>query len=285
MLSVYHSRLSIQHDTVQSIDDTIRDHLRRVLDVAPSLLLVYLCHRHDDVLCSRLWQDVLRTLAGSSGSIEDVVSPLLKAQERGELPEYLRAEEGDFDDVVGDLLAGVLTGTSNTSEVSILRSIMRSPGVQYHNLAIYLFNMVSIVKGPFVSMPSFNGLVESLVSALNLHFPAVWKDATLSLSVFGVSWSLVEVFSTHHLAVLQATAGSTSLFAEVFLFANLLPSLRTTDHEEVAAASRLWQTWLLKATGDVRSNTVALVRERLREMLLDCSGLARCVQSWLYHHI
>ena len=80
MLSVYHSRLSIQHDTVQSIDDTIRDHLRRVLDVAPSLLLVYLCHRHDDVLCSRLWQDVLRTLAGSSGSIEDVDSPLLKAQ-------------------------------------------------------------------------------------------------------------------------------------------------------------------------------------------------------------
>lgn len=114
---------------LQSIDDTIREHLRRVLDVAPSLLLVYLSHRHDDALCSRLWQDVLRTLAGSSGSIEDAVSPLLRAQERGELPEYLRADEGDFDDVVGDLLAVVLTGSSNTSESNILRSIMRSPGL------------------------------------------------------------------------------------------------------------------------------------------------------------
>lgn len=144
---------------------------------------------------------------------------------------------------------------------------------------ISLSDLLSIVIGPFVSRPSFKGLVESLVSALNLHFPAVWKDATTSLSVFGVSWSLVQVFSNHHFAVLQATEGSTSLFAEVFLFANLLPSLRKIEHEDVAAASHLWKTWLREATEYARRETVVLVKERLREMLLDCSSLARCVRS------
>ena len=168
-----------------------------MLDVAPSLLLVYLSHRHDDALCLRLWQDVLRTLAGSSGSIEDAVSPLLRAQEKGELPGYLRADEGDFDDVVGDLLAEVLTRPANASEVNTLRNIMRNPGSSWTCVTNLLSPdpTLTMIPGPFVSKASFKGLVQSLVSALNLHFPTVWKDPTTSLSVFAVSWSLLEVLS------------------------------------------------------------------------------------------
>lgn len=259
-----------------------------MLDVAPSLLLVYLSHRHDDALCSRLWQDVLRTLAGSSGSIEDVVSPLLRAQEKGELPEYLRADEGDFDDVVGDLLTDVLTQPANASEVNTLRNIMRNPGSSWTCVMSSLPDPIStMMLDPFVSEASFKGLVRSLVSALNLHFPTVWKDPTTSLSVFAVSWNLLEVLSKYHLALLQATEGSTTLFAEVFLFANLLPSLRKVDHEDANAASRLWQTWLHEATDDGRGATVALVKHRLQEMLLDCSSLARyvCLPPRLYRHL
>ena len=227
------------------------------------------------MLCTQLWQDVLRELASSSESIEHAVSPLLSAQERGELPEYLRADEGDFDDVVGDLLAAVLTGSSNGSEVNILQSIMRSPGPSAYPIMILSSNILCFI-GPFVSETSFKGLVESLVSALNMHFLTVWKDPTMSLSSFSVSWSLLEVLSKHKLAVLQATEGSTALFAEVLLFASLLPSLRTVDNEDVAAASRIWQTWLQEAADSSRSVTEALVKQRLRDMLLDCSSLARC---------
>ncbi|TFY58014.1 hypothetical protein EVJ58_g6676 [Rhodofomes roseus] len=220
----------------KAIDETVRQHLRRVLAVAPSLLLVYLSHRQDEALCLQLWQDVLRTLAGSSGGIEDAVSPLLNAQDRGALPAYLRAEEGDFDDVVGDLLAQVLAGSAKTSEVNVLRSIMRSPG-------------------PFVSEGSFKGLVESLSSALNMHIPVVWTDASTSFFVFGT------------------TEGSTALFAEVFLFANLLPSVRKTDEEQVGTARKLWRTWMLEGSEETRRATAAVVKDRLREMLLDCSSL------------
>ncbi|KAH9835414.1 uncharacterized protein C8Q71DRAFT_765758 [Rhodofomes roseus] len=238
----------------KAIDETVRQHLRRVLAVAPSLLLVYLSYRQDEALCLQLWQDVLRTLAGSSGGIEDAVSPLLNAQDRGALPAYLRAEEGDFDDVVGDLLAQVLAGSAKTSEVNVLRSIMRSPG-------------------PFVSEGSFKGLVESLSSALNMHIPVVWTDASTSFFVFGVSWSLLEVLTFNHLPLLQTTEGSTALFAEVFLFANLLPSVRKTDEEQVGTARKLWRTWMLEGSEETRRATAAVVKDRLREMLLDCSSL------------
>ncbi|KZT68385.1 hypothetical protein DAEQUDRAFT_727954 [Daedalea quercina L-15889] len=239
-----------------AIDDTVRQHLQRVVAVAPSFLLVYLSHRNDDGLCSQLWQDVLRTIAGSSGGIEDAVLPLLDAQERGGLPGYLRAEESDFDDVVGDLLAGVLTGSAKTGEVNVLMRIMRWPG-------------------PFVSKPSFKGLVKSLCSASNLHFPSIWHDATISLSVFSTPWSLLEVLSTHHLTLIQTIDGSTSLFAEMFLFANLLPSIRKIDEQQVATAMKLWQTWQRGSTDGTRHSTLVVLKARLRELLLDCSSLAR----------
>lgn len=239
---------------------------------------MYLSHRHDEALCSRLWQDVLRTLAGSSGSIDDAVSPLLAAQERGELPGYLRADEGDFDDVVGDLLAGALTRSVNASEVDVLRQIMRSPGLSQNCATICNSDLTSIMTESFVSEASFKGLVQSLVSALNLHFPTIWADAATSLSVFSISWGLLEALSKCHLAVLQATEGSTALSAEVLIFAKLLPSLRKVNPQDVAAAAQLWQTWLREATDDVRSATVALVKHRLQEMVLDCSSLARCVR-------
>ncbi|KAH9932237.1 uncharacterized protein B0H18DRAFT_1083328 [Fomitopsis serialis] len=214
----------------KAIDETVGQHLRRVLAVAPSLLLTYLFHRQDEALCLQLWQDVLRTLAGSSGSIEDAVSPLLDAQESGALPGYLHADEGDFDDVIGDFSLGCFPDLQRQSQLTHL-------------------------TGPF-------GLVGSLCSALNMHIPAVWTDASASLAVFGVSWSLLET-----------TEGSIALFAEVFLFGNLLPTVREADEQQVATTRKLWQTWL-HGSQECQRATVAVVKGRLRELLLDTSSLA-----------
>lgn len=92
------------------------------------MFLVYLKHRGNRQLCFQLWQDILRAVASHPDDVGVILSPFLDAAEGSLLPDYLKPESGSLDDLAGDLLAEVLSGSPMIAEVTIIRRLLRSPG-------------------------------------------------------------------------------------------------------------------------------------------------------------
>lgn len=257
---------------LQSIDQTIHTHLHRLLRIAPALMFVYLTHRHDKERCTKLWQDVLAFVASQPEDFNGIVPSLLDAAERGRLPDYLDDAVGSLDTTAGMLLAEALAGPEMTSEAILLRRILCTPSKHFLRWVTGSISHDSII-GFFISNACFKGLVQSVCSAFSLHFQGVLRSASVSLKAFNVLIELIRALMESSSTLNDAEDALTSVMPDVFLFAYLLPTYLFVSSREIDAAQGIWETWTAKAGQSAREVAAAVIKQRVRELLMDCKAL------------
>ncbi|KAF9818038.1 hypothetical protein IEO21_02999 [Rhodonia placenta] len=251
IFDVFGASIFGQPDLAKSVDETIRQHTIRLLTTSPRMFLVYLKHRGNRQLCFQLWQDILRAVATHTSGVSVILSPFLDAAEGSLLPDYLKPESGSLDDLAGDLLAEALSGSRTIAEVTIVRRLFRSPDY-------------------FISQPCFQSLLASLISNFTLHFAHALRDETVSTDELNTSLDLIQGLANTHPAILFSEENAKSLFPDVFLFSHLLPRFTSVSEQQQNIARDLWRSWLSNSPYEVKSNTLAILRQRIKELLLDC---------------
>ncbi|EMD34704.1 hypothetical protein CERSUDRAFT_116892 [Gelatoporia subvermispora B] len=244
----------------REIDTTIAQHLPRLLRIAPSLLFVYLTHRHDPDRGTKIWQDVLAFVATHPEEFNAILPALLDAAEARRLPEYLDSAIGPLDRTAGALLAEVLAGPPATKEAGLLRRILCTPG-------------------PFISESCFEGLVQSLCSSFSLQFQSALCTASISLASFDAPLALLRALVADSEPGSGAAEALTSVMPDVFLFAYLAPQFSSHIQVSLLEASRaIWATWIAEVEDGAKEVVEAVIKRRVGELLADCSVLATSEQ-------
>ncbi|OCH91295.1 hypothetical protein OBBRIDRAFT_887096 [Obba rivulosa] len=241
-------------DLAKEIDATIERHIQRLLHIAPALLYVYLTHRHDPDRGTKIWSEVLALVGSHPEDFNAVLPALLDAAEQRRLPEYLNGATGPLDGAAGALLAEVLAGPEMTPEATLLRRVLCLPRF-------------------FISDSCFEGLVQSICSAFSLHLQGVLRDASVSLKAFDVPIELVQAVVGDESASTGAEIALTSVMPDMFLFAHLVPQYLFVGLQQINAARGLWEAWMAKAQEETREVVTVVIKQRLRELLMDCKAL------------
>ncbi|OBZ77520.1 E3 ubiquitin-protein ligase listerin [Grifola frondosa] len=236
------------------IDDTLQDHAYRLLLSMPSLVFVYLSYRHDEQRSLQLWHKLLSAIASHPEEADTTIPPLLDAAERGMLPRYLEPRGDELEGLAGGLLSEALSSSSTSSQLSLVRRILHAPD-------------------HFISRSCFHGLVDSLSAAFNLHFENVLHEEAAPIVVFESPLDLIRSLVDNHALIPLPDKVSVSLLPDIFLFAYLLPRFREIDAAEEILARGLCDSWLLCASDEVKQNALAIVKQRLRELIVDCSSV------------
>ncbi|GBE89079.1 hypothetical protein SCP_1500820 [Sparassis crispa] len=252
VLDTFGERLFDDPELAAGIDETIQRHAYQLISFAPSLLLVYLSHRKDDALCSALWHRALLEIASHPDTAVTTLPPLLDAAERGFLPQYLKHEVNELDDLAGRLLTVAVTGTMGNPELALIQKLLR-------------------VSDFFFSASCTQGLVESICHAFAHHFHTTLYDESVALDSFDTLLELVRVLVENQSLPLPAKV-SVALMPDIFLFAFLLPQFLQVEAEQLLLTRSLWEAWLAQVTEGVQENARAVIRRRLRELLVDCSA-------------
>ena len=103
-----------------------------------------------------------------------------------------------------------------------------------------------------------------------LHFDSVLRDEKISLDAFTTPLTLLSAFVEQDASGALLGTAAPSLFPYIYLFAFLLPNTMTVDPEQQNLARGLWDKWQTRASGDVKTNTLGVIKHLLRELLVDC---------------
>ncbi|KAI0777188.1 hypothetical protein BD413DRAFT_171550 [Trametes elegans] len=239
-------------EIAQGVDDLVQKQTYRLLTKVPSLLLLYLRYRRDEKVCADVWHKVLQSIASNPDDIESALPVLLDAAEQSLLPPYLHAK-GELDEAAGYLLTEVLSPPANTSRVSLLRKLLGSSDL-------------------FLTPTCRENLLRSLVDAFVLHLDSALHDEKASLHAFATPLDLIRSLSEQSDSARLLDYMSTSLFSHIFLFAFLLPQLAPIDEAQQASAQALWEKGLAKSSLDAKNNASAVIKQILRDLLVDCSA-------------
>ncbi|KAI0945042.1 hypothetical protein AcV7_001681 [Taiwanofungus camphoratus] len=239
-------------ELAERIDETIRHHMYRLLSTSPALLLVYLSRRQNEAICLQSWQGVLFTIAAHPEDASPILIPLLNAAEQGQLPDYLEPRTETLDNLADDLLVEALAEPSSSIKSTLIRKILYNPGY-------------------FVSQDCFQRLVASLSSAFTLHCENVLRDGEAGLDAFDVFLELINALFEHQRLLQLPEEVLLSLLSNIFLLAHLLPKFRLVDAPQLHPAQRLWEAWVAQAPKDMKDKTCVLIKQRLRDLLADCS--------------
>ncbi|KAI0711424.1 hypothetical protein C8Q76DRAFT_677774 [Earliella scabrosa] len=235
----------------KGIDDLVQNYTHQLLIALPSLLLLYLRHRKDEAACLSVWHKVLEAVARHTDEVDTLLPPLLDAADKGALPAYLRPQGEELHELAGHLLTNALNGPPNTTNASLFRRLLLS-------------------YEPFVSSSCRENLLRGLVDAFVLHFDSVLRDEKISLDAFAIPLTLLGAFVEQDASGALLGTAAPSLFPYIYLFAFLLPNTMTVDPEQQKLARGLWDKWQTRASGDVKTNTLGVIKHLLRELLVDC---------------
>lgn len=61
---------------------------------------------------------------------------------------------------------------------------------------------------------------------------------------------------------------------DVFLFAYVLPTFREAIAPQKAKAEDMWNEWLVKVEDEARLEVLLVIKQQLKDLLLECSTLA-----------
>lgn len=112
---------------MQRLDGITRDNSYLLLAISPSLLLAYFVHRRDVDRSLLLWRSLLSAISQHPKEIQTSLPPLLDAAAENTLPDYLKPQTDELDNLVGQLVDNVLGGSA-TDKLPLVRQILRYPG-------------------------------------------------------------------------------------------------------------------------------------------------------------
>ncbi|KAF7796133.1 hypothetical protein EIP86_007306 [Pleurotus ostreatoroseus] len=237
--------------SLQAIDRTCLHHVRRLLTLSPAALQVYLSYRDDEEPCTLLWEAVLREIAHSPESLEQMLPPLLEAAELDKLPGYLQPSPPEMDDVAGKMLVEALNGRNNKAS-TLMKRLLTFPD-------------------HFISPTCYQGLISSLGATFSQHVQGIVQGNQLDVISLSSLLPLVELAFQQQV---WATADFLSLLPNVFIFAFILPLIEgpgKPDSGQSEAVKVMWRTGLSQIHADTKNNILVLVKQILRDLVPDCS--------------
>ncbi|CAL1708694.1 unnamed protein product [Somion occarium] len=248
ILDTFGEELFQDSELAKAVDEAILQHISLILSLSLPLILVYLSNRKDEALMQNVWHTALQAIA-ESDSLVNSLSPLLDAAEKNALPASLKPSGDELDGAVGQLVARCLTNDSQTpaTELSVLKRLLIHPG-------------------HFISKKCYDGLISSLGETFSAHSQNALHDEGIPLSTFSTPLKLLQTVSSTELSM--------SLLPDIFLFAFVVPEFREIDPSQEPTAEELWSSWNSQASEDNKHDVRAIVKQHLRDLLLDCTALA-----------
>ncbi|KAI0824805.1 hypothetical protein BC628DRAFT_1321461 [Trametes gibbosa] len=252
ILETFGRHMFTDFEVAQRMDDLVQQQTDRVLTSIPPLLLMFLKYRQDETICSDVWHQLLETVAKYSEEDAPALLVFLDAAEHKSLPTYLQAR-GELDDLSRRLLTNLLSGPAKPAQTSLVRRLLGSS--KY-----------------FITKDCQHSLLNNLVDSFGLHLDGVLHNDKVSANVFATLLELMRGLSDlpESMALLQSAASS--LLPHLFVFAFLLPTFTSVDQEQQAIASTLWEKGMTEASVAEKSNAYVMVKQILRELLVDCNA-------------
>ncbi|KAF8650294.1 hypothetical protein AX16_005322 [Volvariella volvacea WC 439] len=253
LLDRFRSALFREEAFAKKLDDVVSKYPLKLFSLTPTLLLGYLAHRKDASRYLPVWHTLLSEIAstssaGQSDSVGSSVALLLDAITKGHIPPDLKPKGDELDQVVSELLGGVLlvgNGISvkeenATERIEILKRLLQNPV-------------------PFLSANGTQDLYQKIAS----HFHIILEEVlTASASLTGFTMALDLLLVIPLSLVDKTTEWVQDLVADLFLFAYLVPEYR--DEGLGDRAVEVYQRWYSAGDKDaVRTVILTRVKELL----------------------
>ncbi|KAI0360435.1 hypothetical protein OH77DRAFT_1418351 [Trametes cingulata] len=252
ILDAFGEHIFADAEVAKRVDDLVESQTHRLLTAMPSLLLLYLKYRQDESVCSKLWHQILETVARYPDEVESTLRVLLDATEAGSLPAYLHGR-GEMDEAAGSLLTDLLSGQTTPIRASIVRRLLGASDL-------------------FVTQSCRESLIRSVVDAFILHLDNALRDEKASLRAFASPLDLLRGLSEQAGSADLLSSASSSLFPYIFLFAFLVPQFAAVEQEQLEAARALWDRAIASTSANVGENVSAVTKQILRELVVDCTA-------------
>ncbi|KAI0790522.1 hypothetical protein C8Q75DRAFT_762281 [Abortiporus biennis] len=256
-LETFGEEVFSEPEIASHVDDTLQQHVTRLLSILPSLMLVYFKFRGNEKRSEDLWVKILATLAREDDFIGKI-KPLLDAAEKGLLPEFLKPKKDELDKMIELILVDAIS----VGESDKLRFIER------------------LLKKPdhFISKSCFHGLVSTVIESFSLHSQKVFYDEDVLINSFVSPLAILNIVYKQHTFDDLPVRVSIALLPDVFLFGYLLPMFRETPPPLKSSAQDLWMSWIKQAPESERADALATINQRFNDLLLDSASLSTSSQ-------
>jgi E3 ubiquitin-protein ligase listerin len=243
----------------------------RLLTLSHNILLVYLTHRGDVELCKQLWQNILEDIAEHPEEALATLNPLLRAAEQGTLPDDLRPQGDELDATVGQFLVTGLSGRSGGSEtLELLKRVLL-----YHRKLSPSFlsrSDLTGITGYFITESCLRGIVSSVCATVAQHAQSCLRKADLDAPSLGNLLSLLDIVTKSSIFSLVQEE-LTSILPELFVVTNVLPAFHSAGESDAQhrVAGSIFLRCFAGLAEDSRDHVVAVIQQRLQDILLDCT--------------
>ncbi|KDQ60057.1 hypothetical protein JAAARDRAFT_32435 [Jaapia argillacea MUCL 33604] len=249
VLDAFSDILFMNEQSSTAVDTIVGNNTPSLMTHSPQLILSYLKHRKSETKCHQLWVSVLASVAAVPATATTRLAPFLEAAQNGALSEQLKPRDDELDNLVSRLLGDALEGSADAA--SVVRRLFKTPD-------------------HFLSNESMEALVGSLISAFNLGFEQILRDADTSTKSFEAPIELLAVALETRPGIMSSPPLAVTLLPDVFLFAYLLPKIALgQDVGTFKTAQRIWSSWVAMTSRTSRLDVLAVIKEKLHDLLLD----------------
>ncbi|KAH9941137.1 uncharacterized protein BXZ73DRAFT_75106 [Epithele typhae] len=233
----------------KGVDDLVQGQTNELLHTMPSLVILYLQHRQDQVICSSVWHQVLKII-DSPDDVKVFLPLLLDAAEDESLPDYLRPQDEGPQRLIASLLSEALSGPPGTTGAVLVRRLLIS-----HKY--------------FVSDACSENSMRSLVLAFSTHVDSALREEKPSVASLTTPLTLLRDLVKNGSSGLLLDSASAELYPYIYLLAFLMPQVCTMDETLKKTAQGLWDEWAATGGEAVENITMGAVKQLLRDLMAD----------------
>ncbi|KAG1741443.1 uncharacterized protein EDB91DRAFT_1130453 [Suillus paluster] len=251
LMETFGSHLFQHSDFAVRMDNMFVHHALRILQASPQAISAFMSCRNDEDRCLELWHVLLVDISQQI----DTLSSLLDVINTDKCPKYLRPEDDELDSVIEHLFLEVLNGDVPTSRRDLVKRLIQAQSF-------------------FLSENGQDILFQTLVSSLSSTVDDILYTANTPFTGLStvIEFTRIMLSKNHEL-----TGDSlASVLPNVFIAGYLLPvTFPTLETPTIDAARGVWDLWVSKADTGLQSVLSGLIKERLKDLLQDCSTSTR----------
>jgi hypothetical protein len=251
LMETFGSNLFQNTEFAVRMDNMFVNNALRILQASPHAISAFMSCRSDEDLCLELWHVLLVDVSQQI----DMLSSLLDVIGADICPKYLRPEDSELDDVIEHLFIEVLNADVSTSRSDLVKKL-----IQAQNF--------------FLSENGQDILFQTLVSSLSSTVDDILYTTNAPFT------GLATVIEFTHIMLsknYELTGDSlASVLPNVFIVGYLLPvTFPILETPIIDTARGVWNLWVSKADIGLQGILSGIIKEKLKELLQDCSTYTR----------
>lgn len=255
----------------QRMDNMFINHAFHILQASPQAISAFMSFRNDQDRCLELWHVLLVALSQQI----DILSSLINVIHADTCPKYLRPEDDELDGVIEHLFLELLSG--ETSRVDLLKRVIQAQSESVFPLmpVIHCSNI-----GFFLSENGQDILFETLVSSLSSTVNDILYTANTSFTGLATVMDFTRIMLNDKNLNSDSSA---SLLPNIFIVGYLLPVMfPTLEASTIDIARGIWVHWVSKADNGLQGVLGGIIKERLKDLVQDCSVCTRSVRLSIF---